>query len=155
MVEKKLQKHFGENMKVLIDTNILLDVILLREPHLELSKRVLQCCQSFVDGYIAIHTFSNMFYVLHEIEDFSIEDCRNTFNKLLYVFDVAGLNKKDMISAVNNESFLDLEDSMQHQSAVSSEIDYIVTRNCKDFEKAEIPAVTPEEFLILAHAEGE
>ena len=99
-------------MKVLIDTNILLDVILLREPHLAQSKRVLQCCQSLVDGYLAVHTFSNMFYVLHEVEDFSVEDCRNTFNKLLYVFDVAGLNKSDIISAVNDETFLDLEDSM-------------------------------------------
>ena len=138
-------------MKVLIDTNILLDVILLREPHLAQSKRVLQCCQSLVDGYIAVHTFSNMFYILHEVEDFSVEDCRNTFNKLLYVFDVAGLNKSDIISAVNDETFLDLEDSMQHQSALSAELDYIVSRNCKDFEKASVPAVTPEEFLLLVH----
>lgn len=98
MVAKRQLMQCGENMKVLVDTNILLDVILLREPHLELSKRVLQCCQSLVDGYLAVHTFSNMFYVLHEVEDFSVEDCRNTFNKLLYVFDVAGLNKSDIIS---------------------------------------------------------
>ena len=71
-------------MKVLIDTNILLDVILIREPHFELSKRVLQCCQSIVDGYIAVHTFSNMFYVLHETEDFSIEDCRS-YNQKLWI----------------------------------------------------------------------
>lgn len=140
-------------MKVLIDTNILLDVILLREPHLELSKRVLQCCQSLVDGYIAVHTFSNMFYVLHETEDFSIDDCRNTFNKLLYVFDVASLNKSDVIAAINNEAFDDLEDSMQNEASVSSGIDYIITRNCKDFEKSTVPAITPEDFLTLVHAE--
>lgn len=140
-------------MKVLIDTNILLDVILQREPHLELSKRVLQCCQSIVDGYIAIHTFSNMFYILHEIEKFTIEECRNTFNKLLYVFDVAGLNKQDIVSAVNNNAFLDIEDSMQHEASVSAGLDYIVTRNCKDYEKGSIPAVTPKEFLLLVHAE--
>ena len=139
-------------MKVLIDTNILLDVILLREPHLELSKRVLQSCLSLVDGYIAVHTFSNMFYILHETEDFSIEDCRNTFNKLLFVFDVASLNKSDVIAAVNNESFNDLEDSMQNEASVSSGIDYIVTRNCTDFEKSTVPAITPEDFLTLVHA---
>ena len=123
-------------MKVLIDTNILLDVILLRKPHLELSKRVLQCCQSLVDGYIAVHTFSNMFYILHETEDFSIEDCRNTFNKLLYVFDVASLNKSDVIAAINNEAFDDLEDSMQNEASISFGIDYIVTRNYQDFKKS-------------------
>ena len=140
-------------MKVLIDTNILLDVILLREPHLELSKRVLQCCQSLVDGYIADHTFSNMFYILHDTEDFSIEDCRNTFNKLLYVFDVATLDKSDVIAAVNNEAFNDLEDSMQHQSSVAARLDCIVTRNTSDFEKSTVPALTPEDFLALIHAE--
>ena len=134
-------------------TNILLDVILLREPHLELSKRVLQCCQSLVDGYIAVHTFSNMFYILHETENFSIEDCRNTFNKLLYVFDAASLNKSDIIAAVNNEAFDDLEDSMQNEDSISSGIDYIVTRNYKDFEKSTVPAIAPEDFLTLVHAE--
>ena len=148
-----MQKPCGESMKVLIDTNILLDVILLREPHLEHSKRVLQCCQTLVDGYIAVHSFSNMFYILHEIEEFSIEECRNTFNKLLYVFDVAGLNKHDIISAVNNVSFDDLEDAMQHEASVSSDLDYIVTRNCKDFKNSTIPAVTPEEFLLIVHAD--
>lgn len=154
MVNKKTPPHFGENMKVLIDTNILLDVLLLRAPHLENSKRVLQCCQSLVDGYIAVHTFSNMFYILHEIEEFSIEECRIAFNKLLFVFDVAGLNKQDMIDAVNNEIFSDLEDSMQHQSSVAAGLDYIVTRNCKDFEKSAVPAITPEDFLIMAHQEA-
>ena len=141
-------------MKVLVGTNILLDVILLREPHLELSKRVLQCCQSLVDGYIAVHTFSNMFYILHETEDFTIEECRDTFNKLLYVFDVASLDKSDVISAVNNEAFDDLEDSMQHQSSIACKLDYIITRNVEDFEKSTVPAVTPEKFLKLVHAES-
>ena len=94
-----------------------------------------------------------MFYILHETVDFSIEDCRNTFNKLLYIFDVASLNKSDIITAVNNQSFNDLEDSMQKEASVSSGIDYIVTRNSKDFEKATVPAVTPEEFLKLVHAD--
>ena len=151
---KKWLQQCGESMKVLIDTNILLDVFLLREPHLEQSKRVLQCCQTLVDGFIAVHSFSNMFYILHEIEEFSIEECRNTFNKLLYVFDVAGLNKHDIIAAVNNESFSDLEDSMQHEASVSSDLDYIVTRNCKDFKNSTVPAVTPEEFLLIVHADN-
>ena len=136
-------------MKVLIDTNILLDIILLREQHLELSRRVLQCCLSLVDGYIAVHTFSNMFYILHEAEDFSIEECRNVFNKFLYVFDLASLDKSDMIAAVNNEAFDDLEDSMQHQSSISSKLDYIITRNVDDFAGSEIPAILPEDFLKI------
>ena len=95
-----------------------------------------------------------MFYILHETEDFTIEECRDTFNKLLYVFDVASLDKSDVISAVNNEAFDDLEDSMQHQSSIACKLDYIITRNVEDFEKSTVPAVTPEKFLKLVHAES-
>ncbi|MBO7612772.1 MAG: hypothetical protein J6S81_02995 [Treponema sp.] len=107
-----------------------------------------------MDGYIAVHTFSNMFYILHELEDFSVDECRNTFNKLLYVFDVAGLGRREIVSAVNNILFDDLEDSMQNEASVSSSLDYIVTRNKSDFEKSSIPAVSPEEFLILVHSKS-
>ena len=51
--------------------------------------------------------------VCREVEDFSLEDCRNTLNKLLYVFDVAGLTKMQLISAINDGNFTDLEDPMQ------------------------------------------
>lgn len=139
-------------MKVLIDTNIILDVILKRPIHLEQSKRIMQCCQSLVDGYIAVHSVSNMFYILHESESFTVEECRSILNKLLYVFDVATLNKTDVLAAVNNESFDDIEDSMQNEAAVSAELDYIVTRNSKDFENSTIPAITPEKFLLLVHS---
>ena len=95
-----------------------------------------------------------MFYVLHDKENFSVEDCRSIFNKLLYIFDVATLGKTDMIAAMNDETFSNLEDSMQHQSSVASGLDYIVTRNKADFAKTSVSTVTPEEFLVLVHAEN-
>ncbi len=67
------------------------------------------------------------------------------------IFDVATLNKSDMTAAVNNEAFDDLEDSMQHQSSVATNINYIVTRNTKDFKGSTVSAITPEEFLELVH----
>lgn len=66
---------------------------------------------------------------------------------------MASLDKSDVIAAVNNEAFDDIEDSMQHQSSIACKLDYIVTRNVDDFEKATVPAVTPEKFLKLVHAE--
>lgn len=46
-------------MKALIDINILLDVILRRELHFSQSKRIIDCCITFVDGYIALRSFRN------------------------------------------------------------------------------------------------
>lgn len=42
---------------------------------------------------------------------------------------------------------------MQHQSSIACELDYIITRNVDDFKEGSVPAVTPEEFLKLVHAE--
>ena len=64
-------------------------------------------------------------------------------------FDVADINKKTILKALDNEDFTDLEDSMQNECAVSSGVDYIVTRNGADFKSEKIPAVTPKEFIEI------
>lgn len=60
-------------------------------------------------------------------------------------------NDERVFSAARNTAFADFEDSMQNESALFAEVDYIITRNKKDFEKAAIPVVTTEDFLILAN----
>lgn len=141
-------------MKVLVDINVILDVILRREPYFSDSKRIVDCCISFVDGYIALHSFATIFYVLNEKEHKDTDFCRNTINNLLYVFDVAGLNKHQLISAINNGSFSDLEDSMQYGSAEACKVDYIITRDSEDFKDSSIPAITPTAFLALTHEDS-
>ena len=44
------------------------------------------------------------------------------------------------------------KDSMQHQSSIACELDYIITRNVDDFKEGTVPAITPEDFLTLIHA---
>lgn len=141
-------------MKVLVDINILLDVILRREPYFSESKRIIDCCISFVDGYIALHSIATLFYVLHESEHKDLEFCRNAINNFLYVFDVAGLNRLQVISAINDEKFSDLEDSLQNRSALASNVDYIITRGSSDFKDSSVPAVTPSDFLDIVHEEA-
>ncbi len=140
-------------MKVLVDINILLDVILRREPYYADSRRVIDCCISFVDGYISLHSFATLFYVLHEREHKDVEYCRIVITNFLYLFDVAGLNRTELLRAINNPAFLDLEDSMQHESAVSNEINYIITRDRNDFAGAKVPSLSPKEFLDIAQAD--
>ena len=92
-------------MKALIDINILLDVILRREPHFSQSKRIIDCCITFIDGYIALHSFATLFYVLKESEH--------------------------------------------------KDVDYIITRDTDDFKNCAVPAITPEQFLLIAHENWE
>ena len=76
-------------------------------------------------------------------------------NNLLYVFDVAGLTKAQLVSAINDVNFDDLEDSMQHGSALPADVDYIIPRDTGDFKNCAVPAITPEQFLLIAHENWE
>jgi len=134
-------------MKVLIDTNILIDFFAHRPDFFEYAKSVIQACLFTVDGYVAAHSVTNIFYVLHETLKIPEETCRNNINKICQVFKIISVGKDEIFNANNNLDFHDFEDSVQNQCAEISNVDYIVTRNVKDFEKSKIEALTPIEFL--------
>lgn len=136
-------------MKVLIDTNIIIDFLCRRDIFFDDAKIVFEHCFTDADGVIAGHTISNLFYILRHRYDFTLEQCRNKIRNLCILFDVADINKKTILKALDNEDFTDLEDSMQNECAVSSGVDYIVTRNGTDFKSEKIPAVTPKEFIEI------
>ena len=136
-------------MKILIDTNILIDYFLHRPEFYENSKLVINYCFFIVNGYIAAHSFSDMYYVLHEKEKRDIEYCRTVFLKLCQMFEVCTLDKQRIIEASNNLNFNDFEDSLQSSYAESAGLDYIVTRNISDFKNSSVPAITPEVFISM------
>ena len=136
-------------MKALIDTNIVLDFLCKREDFFEDANIIFQHCFSDVDGVIAGHTVSNLFYILQKHYNFSLEQCRTKIRNLCTLFDVAEINKEVILSAIDNENFSDLEDSLQNECGTTSSVDYIVTRNGDDFKNSAIPIVTPKEFIEI------
>lgn len=54
-----------------------------------------------------------------------------------------------IISAINNEQFLDFEDCLQEECAAAETVDYIVTRNLSDFKQSRVQVIEPEEFVKL------
>ena len=140
-------------MKALIDTNIVLDFLCKREGFYNDANIIFQHCFSDVDGIIAGHTVSNLFYILQNRYDFSLEECRNKIRNLCTLLDIADINKEVILSALNNESFSDLEDSLQNECAITTNVDYIVTRNLKDFKDSAIPAIAPKDFIEIVRKE--
>ena len=135
-------------MRILIDTNILIDVIARREPFFTDAVKVFELCQQEkVQGYIAAHSVVNMAYILRK--NFTIDELREILLRLCQIFTVEAINLNKLIAALNNRNFSDFEDSLQTQCALNIRTDYIVTRNIKDFTASEIPAITPEEFFKL------
>ena len=149
MEEKKDQSTSGKNMKVFLDTNILLDYLLKRQPFYESAKKVIEMCLYKIDGFVTPHSLIDVFYMLSERTDATIEKSRETILKLRAVLYVIPENDDRVYMAAGNTDFADFEDSMQNESALFAGVDYIITRNKKDYEKATIPVLTTEEFVEL------
>lgn len=134
--------------KILIDTNVLLDYLLEREPFFEDAKKVIMLCtEGNTKGCIAAHTISNMFFILRK--DYTAKERREILSSLCTIFDVEGIDKAKLLSGLANEDFSDFEDCLQMECAKSYGADYIVTRNVPDYSISDIKAILPSEYLGL------
>lgn len=132
-------------MRVLVDTNVILDYLLERKPYMESARKiVLACKQKKLIGCIAAHTVSNMFFILRK--SYSVEERRSILKDICRLFDVEGIDRLKILQALDNTDFKDFEDCLQMQCARSFQADYIVSRNLEDFENSEIPCISPDEF---------
>ncbi len=133
-------------MTVLIDTNIILDILMKRIPFYETSNTVLSYCVSEkLKGYIALHSVSNIYYILRK--HFSAEDRRKLLLGMLDLLQIANATHEGVKRALTRNDFSDFEDCLQDECARRIFADYIITRNMADFTKSHIPAVTPEDFI--------
>lgn len=137
-------------MLVLFDTNIILDILEKRFPFYDASKSALESCVSGkVTGYIALHSISNIFYILRK--HFSAADRRKLLLDILDLLQVANADHESVRNALQRENFSDFEDCLQDECAKHIHADYIITRNTDDFLNSSIPAITPSDFLAKYH----
>ena len=132
-------------MKLLIDGNVVLDVLLNREPHVTDSAKVWKLCETEqAEGYLSTLTFANLVYVMRkELDPERIED---VLRKLSLIFRFTDLNVSDMNNAAAMK-WSDFEDALQAATADRLHADYIITRNVRDFNRSKVIAFTPTEFL--------
>ena len=149
IIKKPPVRQDGGNMKVLVDTNVLLDYFLTRKPYFTAANEVFLSCLFTTQGYIASHSFVDLFYQMHERNGKTVEYCRNTFLKLCQTFEVCTIDKQRIMNAAQNLNFEDFEDALQNECAYYSGVDYIVTRNASDFENASATVISPEDFVTL------
>ena len=132
-------------MKLIIDSNILLDVLYAREPHFEKSLSVWRLCEAEkLQGFVSVLTFANIVYIMRkELDEEKIKEC---WEKLSKIFDFVDLRVVDVAMATKRKG-RDFEDELQMVAAERVEADYIITRNIKDFKSSLIPVLTPSEFM--------
>lgn len=137
-----------KNIKALIDTNVILDWIMVREPFADAAKRVMEeCIFGEIKGYLAAHTITDLFYILRK--DFNVKERKEILILLCNKLNVVEENCQMIKTALNNEEWNDLEDGLQMQCAIEEDVDYIVTRNIVDFKSSKIQAISTEEFMDL------
>lgn len=134
--------------RILVDTNVLLDYLLTREPFYEDAKRIVSACvDGKVKGCIAAHSISNMFFILRK--DYDAKERREILCGLCSIFDVEGIDKSKLLTGLQNEDFSDFEDCLQMECAKAFNAEYIVTRNVNDYKMSEIKAILPKDYLKL------
>ncbi len=133
-------------MRLLIDTNVLLDVLQIREPYFADSLRIWGYCEdNIVEGYISAVSFVNISYVMRK--ELTPDRMQEMFIALALTFKVVDLHFSDLEIAANMK-WKDYEDAVQSATAERINADYIITRNTKDFQNSKVKAFTPEEYFM-------
>ncbi len=133
-------------MKCLIDTNIILDVLLKREPFCNSATKVLKL--SMYDKfsfYVSASAVTDIYYIANQTLRDGVQ-VKNLIVKLLQVVSIASVSEKEIRKALML-SWKDFEDSVQYSVALLQKIDGIITRNPKDYKESKIKIWKPEEFL--------
>ena len=132
-------------MKILLDTNIIVDDALEREPFLEVSEQVLVLVeQGQVEGYISASIFSDLYYIIRRARG---REWTLTYLRQLVNFCRVATVDSTAINMALNLNFRDIEDAIQYSSAVLNHLDAIITRNPRDFPVATPRIITPEELI--------
>lgn len=132
-------------MKLLIDTNVILDVLCNRPDFVEDASKIFKLCEiKKVDGYISALSVPNIVYIMRkELDSAKIKEI---LEKLSLIFTIVDLKAEDIKKAANLD-FKDYEDALQSICAKRIKANYIVTRNIKDYSNSPITAIKPSELL--------
>jgi predicted nucleic acid-binding protein len=132
-------------MKVLIDTNIALDVILEREPFVESATEVFGLVEAGkLQGYVAATTITNIFYIVRKLK--SREAALQAIAQLLQGLTLCEVNRS-VIQQALSLNLKDFEDGVQLACAVLNNLDAITTRNEEDFDEAEFVVLSPTDLI--------
>ena len=134
-------------MRVLFDTNVILDVLWSRAPHAEPAVVLLDhVARKDLDALLGATSVTTIFYLVEKAADAAT--ARRHIATLLDIFDVAAVTRSVLGDAMALR-FKDYEDAVLHEAARHAGATAIVTRNSKDFAAAKLSLYQPAELLKL------
>lgn len=137
-------------MKILFDTNVILDVLLARKEFVLISASLLGMVeQNKIEGSICATTITTLDYLISKT--LGKKHARTEIKKLLKLFEIAEVNH-NVLELSADSRFSDFEDAVQYYAGECSGADGLVTRNTKDYKNVELPIYTPEELWGIISA---
>ena len=131
--------------KAFVDSDIVLDLLSGRLPHYNYAAELFSLADEHsIKLYVSSLTFANVNYILSK--QLSAAQARKMLLKFKTLINVLSVNDK-IIELALASNFSDYEDAIQYNTAIENGITTLLTRNLKDFKKAEIAILTAQQFL--------
>lgn len=137
-------------MKLLLDTNIVLDLLMDRTPFADAAAALFSKVEDgSVTGYLCATTVTTVHYLLAKA--LGAAQAEQEIAKLLQLFEVAPVNR-GVLAAALETGFSDFEDAVIHEAACHAGADAIVTRNLRDFSRSRLPVYGSDEMIRIVSA---
>ena len=134
-------------MSVILDTDVVLDVLLEREPYAEAAVHVFCLIEkSRTEAYLCATTITTIDYLLRR--SLAKSKARDALRRLLSLFEIATVNRPVIERALESK-IQDFEDAVLKEAAQMAGADFIITRDTKDFTGSSLKVCDPDEFLAL------
>lgn len=135
-------------MKILVDTNIIIDALTGREPFKDAAEQIfILAANQIADMHITASSATDIYYLVRK-HLHSTEQAKLIISKLYELFYILDVTSGDCIDALSN-GMKDYEDAVVSCCAYRNQMQYIVTRNLKDYEQSKVPAILPDDFIKL------
>lgn len=132
-------------MKLLIDTNVILDFLLSRA-NKDYAKKIFELTlDNDTYEYLSSSSITDIFYIINKQTKDSLKT-QSLIRKLLTFISISNVTEKEINMALDM-AWNDFEDAVQYSVAKSNNVDVIITNNKKDYEKNDISIMTAKEFL--------
>lgn len=140
-------------MKILFDTNVILDLMLDRHPFADTAARLISKVETEdVHGFLGAATVTAIFYLASKFA--GSDRAKQEVNNLLSIFEIAPVDQAVLQEALKSD-FKDFEDAVLHEAAKQAHVQGIVTRNQKDFQNASLPIYGPDELYRIVVSASE
>jgi predicted nucleic acid-binding protein len=138
-------------LKILIDTNVILDAVAAREPwNTEAEQIFLLAANNMVEAFITASSATDIYYLIRK-HLHNHEEAKKVMLKLYDLFGVLDVNQSDCTNALHS-GIKDYEDAVVDQSAFRNGMEYIVTRNISDYEQAKVEVISSKTLIDMVQS---